>query len=102
MPHIQTKLIEAIRKFEKAEKERERIEKLSELGSPRSLTYVAATLLLAATGKVETERNRILWTAGEVLPIPGPIHVENSDKCWRQLVDETARLWNMLVMGGRR
>ena len=80
----------------------DRTTRLSELGSPRSLMYAAATLLLAATGKVETERNRILWTAGEVLPITEPIQIENSDENWKQLAYETARLWNMLVMGGRR
>ena len=76
--------------------------KLSDFGSPSSLTYAVATLLLCIGCEPEMEQKRLLKIASEFLPTVKPI--PNADLCeWHwNLCLETARCWNALVMNGRR
>ena len=79
-----------------------RTKKLSAWGSPRSLTYGVATLLLAAGGEPESEQEQLLHTAGDMLPVVEPLVRTDVAGWWLDLAVETAQLWNILVMGGRR
>lgn len=71
-------------------------------GSPRSLTYGAAALLLHSMGKNENDKREILWNVANMLPIEKTNTASNMNELWWKLARETGHLWNMLIMGGRR
>jgi hypothetical protein len=79
-----------------------KIKELSALGSPTSLTYACATLLLEAKDKSKTEQKKILRTVEDILPGDISRKYTKIDDGWMDLASETARLWNILVMDGRR
>ena len=66
------------------------------------MTYGVATLLLAAGGEPESEQEQLLHTAGDMLPVVEPLVRTDVAGWWLDLAVETAQLWNILVMGGRR
>lgn len=71
-------------------------------GSPRSLTYGAAALLLHSTSKSENDKREILRIVANMLPTEKTITASNSSELWWNLARETGHLWNILIMGGRR
>ena len=79
-----------------------KIKKISVLGSPTSLTYACATLLLESKEKSEIEQKKILKTVEDILPVKASQEHSKIDDWWMDLANETARLWNILVMDGRR
>lgn len=80
----------------------DRTKKLSAWGSAKSLMYSAATLLLAARGESEIEQMQLLQTASDILPVVEPFTCADAAEWWGDLAVETARLWNILIMDGRR
>jgi len=71
-------------------------------GSPKSLTYGAAALLLHSIGKSENDKREILWNVANMLPTEKTNTASNMNELWWNFARETGHLWNRLIMGGRR
>ncbi len=79
-----------------------KIRKLCQLGSPQSLTYGAAALLLNAKSRQDIKPKMLLDKLSDILPLDKQYNTYNLDALWFDLAKDIADLWNKLVMDGRR
>lgn len=79
-----------------------KIKNLFKYGSPLTLTYASAALLLIARNKSRKEKKNLLRKTIKLIPISDTLLQSDLSKCWLNLSENVSLLWNCLVMDGRK